>query len=68
MGPLPLKMVHFVDMISAPTLEHQPHAHLFKEVGRLLLGLNCGEALETIDLPESAKLTTLNKDDAEEGQ
>ncbi|KAJ8754401.1 hypothetical protein K2173_002852 [Erythroxylum novogranatense] len=33
-----------------------------KEVSRLLLGLNCGEALETIDLPESAKALSSQHD------
>ncbi|KAG2704978.1 hypothetical protein I3760_05G030600 [Carya illinoinensis] len=28
---------------------------LFQEVNRLLLGLNCGRAIDTLDLPESAK-------------
>lgn len=27
----------------------------FQEVNRILLGLNCGKALETISVPESAK-------------
>ncbi|KAL6211415.1 hypothetical protein ACLB2K_016641 [Fragaria x ananassa] len=29
--------------------------HLFQEVNRILLGLNCGKPLETISVPESAK-------------
>lgn len=28
---------------------------ILQEVSRLLIGLNCGKALDTIDLPESTK-------------
>ncbi|KAF2320549.1 hypothetical protein GH714_028199 [Hevea brasiliensis] len=36
--------------------------HLFKEVSRLLLGLNCGRALELVVLPESAKALSSEHD------
>lgn len=35
------------------------HPHLYQEVSRLLLGLNCGKPLENIALPESAKALSL---------
>lgn len=28
---------------------------ILQEVSRLLLGINCGRAIDTLDLPESAK-------------
>ncbi|KAL5857452.1 hypothetical protein ACOSQ3_004910 [Xanthoceras sorbifolium] len=36
--------------------------HIFQEVSRLLLGLNCGKALELISLPESVKALSLEHD------
>ncbi|XP_057992896.1 beta-ureidopropionase-like [Hevea brasiliensis] len=36
--------------------------HLFKEVRRLLLGLNCGRALELVALPESTKALSSEHD------
>ncbi|XP_044487884.1 beta-ureidopropionase [Mangifera indica] len=36
--------------------------HLFKEVHRLLFGLNCGKALKQIDLPKSAKAISSEHD------
>ncbi|KAJ9159202.1 hypothetical protein P3X46_024724 [Hevea brasiliensis] len=36
--------------------------HVFKEVSRLLLGLNCGRALELVALPESAKALSSEHD------
>ncbi|TQE05735.1 hypothetical protein C1H46_008641 [Malus baccata] len=36
--------------------------HLFQEVSRILLGLNRGKALETISLPESAKVLSSGHD------
>ncbi|CAJ2629414.1 unnamed protein product [Trifolium pratense] len=36
--------------------------HHFKEVNRLLTGLNCGKALETITLPESATTLSIEHD------
>ncbi|KAK4845293.1 hypothetical protein QYF36_003205 [Acer negundo] len=36
--------------------------HIFQEVSRLLLGLNCGKALELISLPESVKALSSEHD------
>ncbi|KAJ9174971.1 hypothetical protein P3X46_013562 [Hevea brasiliensis] len=36
--------------------------HLFKEVSRLLLGMNCGRAIEHVDLPEFAKALSSEHD------
>ncbi|PNX89456.1 beta-ureidopropionase-like protein [Trifolium pratense] len=36
--------------------------HHFKEVNRLLTGLNCGKGLETITLPESATTLSIEHD------
>ncbi|XP_031284332.1 beta-ureidopropionase-like [Pistacia vera] len=36
--------------------------HIFQEVGRLLLGLNCGKALKLIDLSKSAKAISSEHD------
>ncbi|KAK0588726.1 hypothetical protein LWI29_004668 [Acer saccharum] len=48
--------------ISSPLTSANLKPHIFQEVSRLLLGLNCGKALELISLPESVKALSSEHD------